>query len=60
MVSSPLSSAELHLAGGKIESRTDRIRGIGTRILREGEDTDFFGAEDGNGFETIRYNSNQL
>lgn len=25
----------------KIESRTDRILGIGTRILRDGEDTDF-------------------
>ena len=59
MVSSRLSSAELHLAGGKIESRTDRIRGIGTRILREGEDADF-GAGDGDGFETIRYNRNQL
>jgi hypothetical protein len=46
MVSSRLSSAELHLASGKSESPTDRIRGIGTRILREGEDADF-GAGDG-------------
>jgi len=36
-----------------------KIRVLGTRILREGEDAGF-DAGDGNGFETIRYNSNQL
>ena len=37
----PVVLGRMHFASGKIESRTDRIRGIGTRILREGEDADF-------------------
>jgi hypothetical protein len=36
-----------------------KIRVLESRILREGWDADF-GAGDGNGLETIRYNSNQL